>query len=104
MLEEAKCYFKKGIEKVGFVQHKSWGIGKIKSIDNLCVVVDFPSQTEEKKLGLAHSLIKKIIRIDLEDFDECLKKYSDVLKREKDIPKALKRAEDAIQPYLEFLE
>ena len=104
LLEEAKCYFKEGLEKVGFVQHKSWGIGKIKSIENSHVVVDFPSQTEEKKIGLAFTLINKIIRIDLEDFDDCLEKYSDVLKREAEIPNALKRAEDAIKPYLEFLE
>lgn len=104
LLEEAKIYFRNAFESIGFINHKTWGIGKISAIEDSTITVTFPSPVEKKIIGTSLSLINKIIKIDTPDFDSKLEKYKDVLKKENEIPNALKRAEEAIKPYLEYLE
>ena len=59
---------------------------------------------QQKKLGLTMSLQNKLIICEAAGFTETVEKYSEVMKYEHQIPSNLKRAEEEIQPYLEYLE
>ena len=81
-----------------------FGEGTVESFDGSILAVHFPKVDATKKLGLTMSLQNKLIICEAEGFTEAVEKYSDVMKYEHQIPSNLKRAEEELQPYLEYLE
>ena len=104
LLTEAREYFIKAFETIKTVKHKAFGEGTVESFDGSILAVYFPKVDATKKLGLTMSLQNKLIICEAEGFTEAVEKYSDVMKYEHQIPSNLKRAEEEIQPYLEYLE
>ena len=104
LLSEAREYFIKAFETIKTVKHKVFGEGTVESFDGSILAVHFPKVDATKKLGLTMSLQNKLIVCGAEGFAEAVEKYSDVMKYEHQIPSNLKRAEEEIQPYLEYLE
>ena len=104
LLTEAREYFIKAFETIKTVKHKMFGEGTVESFDGSILAVHFPKVDATKKLGLTMSLQNKLIICEAEGFTEAVEKYSDVMKYEHQIPSNLKRAEEELQPYLEYLE
>lgn len=104
LLTEAREYFIKAFENIKTVKHKVFGEGTVESFDGSILAVYFPKVDATKKLGLTMSLQNKLIVCEAEGFTEAVEKYSDVMKYEHQIPSNLKRAEEELQPYLEYLE
>lgn len=104
LLTESREYFIKVFETNKTVKHKVFGEGTVESFDGSILAVYFPKVDATKKLGLTLSLQNKLIICEAEGFTEAVEKYRDVMKYEHQIPSNLKRAEEEIQPYLEYLE
>ena len=104
LLSESREYFIKAFKTIKTVKHKVFGEGTVESFDGSILTVHFPKVDATKKFGLTMSLQNKLIVCEAEGFAEAVEKYSDVMKYEHQIPTNLKRAVEAIQPYLEYLE
>lgn len=104
LLDEANKYFSQMFSAVKTVSHRTFGEGTVQEFDGSIISVDFPKVGGVKKLSLYMSLLNGLITCNADGLTENLEKYREVLKREQQIPGNLKRAREAIEPYLEYLE
>ena len=102
--DEAMGYLKK-IYSIGTeIIHKKFGKGTIKSTTGNIFEVDFPEEGV-KKLGLAGSVANDIVTVDVEGYTDKVAEYKTIIKKsEGALTDAVKNAEKALEPYLEYLE
>ncbi len=104
LLNEAREYYSQLFESVKTVTHKTCGEGTVESCDGSILAIYFPKVDATKKLGLSTVLQNGLISCDAAGFADSVNKYREVMKNEHSIPNNLKRAMEAIEPYLEYLD
>lgn len=97
---DAESMLKKGTK----VRHKTYGEGFIKGYDDNRLNVMFPKIGQEKALGLSVALGNGIITIASPEFFVYMEKYEKILKSALDIPRRVKSAKDALEPYKDFVD
>lgn len=103
LLLEAKQYLQSVMGKGAGVLSKAFGPSTVMENNGEMVSIRI-SSGEIKKLGLSTAVAKKLLAVDSPDFAEQIVRYVSVLRREAMIPKAVMDAEQALEPYLEYLE
>ncbi len=104
LLAEAQEYLKNMLTEGVSLRHKAFGDGIIKSLVGSILEVEFPQRGETKKLGLIVSMTNRLLVFDETEIAETITKYIPVLQKERDIPERVKRAKEALEPYLDYLE
>ena len=84
------------------VEHNVYGVGKITHIDERRIEVSFPEK--DVKFGLAIAIANGILFVENADFEIKVKEYSDLLRKQDSISKALEYASRALEPYEEYLD
>ncbi len=103
-LAEAQEYLKNTLTEGQRIRHKTFGDGIIRGLAGSILEVEFPQRGETKKLGLFVSMTNRLIVFDETEITETIMKYIPVLQKERDIPERVKRAKEALEPYLDYLE
>ena len=104
LLDEAKEYITKTLEKGLTVKHRAFGEGVIEECTGTIIAVHFSKTDETKKLGLTVAIGNGLVSLPSEEMTQKIKEYIPVLNRETQIPGNLSRAVDELQPYLEYLD
>lgn len=104
LLDEAKEYITKTLVKGLTVRHRAFGEGVIEECTGTIVAVRFAKTNEIKKLGLTVAIGNGLVSLPSEEMTQKIKEYIPVLNRETQIPGNLARANDELQPYLEYLD
>lgn len=104
LLAEAQEYLKNTLTEGQRIRHKTFGDGIIRGLAGSILEVEFPQRGETKKLGLLVSMTNRLIVFDETEITETIMKYIPVLQKERDIPERVKRAKEALEPYLDYLE
>lgn len=102
-LAEARAYFAAVITMGMAVKHKVFGAGEIVAADGQRMTVSFPQRGETKEFDTMMSFAGGFLSADVEDMSEKTALYRDVINRERDIEKALLRAQAAFDEYKEYL-
>lgn len=103
-LNEAIEYIATTLKQGEKVTHKQHGEGIIVDCSNTTISIDFLRQESVKKLGLVILVANGLITFSSEEIKQKLELYLPILKREYEIPKALTRATEELQPYLEYID
>ena len=85
------------------VNHKSFGSGMIETVDDDSLVILFAQSGERKKFGLFSSLSGGFLKLDVPEIENYIAENAALMKAESSINYKLKRAEDALAPYREYL-
>ncbi len=104
MLEEAYSYLSSTFVCGMKVYHKTFGEGVVKSIQKTIMEIEFAKTGETKKLSLVVVVPNKFISFSDSTITEKIMEYLPVLKNENEIPNRVKRAEENLKPYSDFLE
>ena len=104
LLQEAKEYIADSLVEGLKINHKSFGDGVVKECNGTIITIYFSKIDETKKLGLSVAIGNGLITLPSEDMTRKIKEYIPVLSRETQIPANIKRANEELQPYLEYLE
>lgn len=102
-LEEAEKYVGEVYTVGKTIHHRAYGDGKITAIKDRTVTVNFGGEGE-KLLGLTLSVANGIISIDEEGYEDKMKTYRDLLKKDNSIRTGVSYAEKEFAPYSEYLE
>ncbi len=103
LLAEAQEYLKNTLTEGLMLRHKTFGDGVIKSLVGAILEVEFPQRGETKKLGLIVSMTNRLLVFDETEITEVIMKYIPVLQKERDIPEKVRRAQEALEPYMDYL-
>lgn len=103
LLDEARTYFGKAITSGAAVTHKMFGPVVVESISDGFVSLKIQKNGETKKFGLLNCIAGGFVKIDVPDFDEMLARYKAAMMSEYTLPQRLKSAQDALQPYEQYL-
>ncbi len=101
-LEEAVSYLSSVYIVGRKVEHMSYGVGEITAVNDKNVVIKF--EEGEKQFGLIHSVANGFLSIESEGYEEKIKIYRDLLKKENSINTNLIYAEKEFAPYSEYLD
>lgn len=104
LLEEGESYFNRVFSVNKTVRDKSHNEGIITKIDQYCVYVQFPQQTKPKAYLYMKSYLDKMLTTDDPDLEVMIEKYQEVMKIGTVLRSELKKAEEALIPYREYLE
>lgn len=104
LLAEAQEYLKNTLTEGLILRHKTFGDGRIKSLIGSILEVEFPQRGDTKKLGLIVSMTNRLLVFDETEIAEAIMQYIPVLQKERDIPEKVKRAQEALEPYRDYLE
>lgn len=104
MLEEAYSYLSSTFVCGMKVYHKTFDEGVVKSIQKTIMEIEFAKTGETKKLSLVVVVPNKFISFSDSTITEKIMEYLPVLKNENEIPNRVKRAEENLKPYSDFLE
>lgn len=104
LLAEAQEYLKNTLTEGLILRHKTFGDGRIKSLIGSILEVEFPQRGDTKKLGLIVSMTNRLLVFDETEIAEAIMQYIPVLQKERDIPEKVKRAQEALEPYMDYLE
>lgn len=104
LLAEAQGYTNEVLAKGSTVRHRTFGEGMVSAFRQMIISVFFPKLNETKHLGLAATIENGLIVLPTEEATAKLAAYIPILKKEKDLPKALAHAVEELQPYLEYLD
>jgi len=104
LLTETKTYFIHCFTPGTTVNHRYFGKGSVESCDGSFITIHFNKDNTTQKFGLFISLLNKLLLCDSVDITEKVDLYHDIMKREDQIPSALKKAKEELQPYLEYLD
>ena len=104
LLAEGLEYLSTTLKEGMSVWHKAFGEGVIKGVAGTVIEVEFPQKGETKKLGITVVVPNKFITFADPTVAEAIMKYIPVLQKENDIPNKVKRATEALEPYLDYLE
>lgn len=83
------------------ITHKKYGKGKVVSIDKDYISITFAKDTV--KISLPIGISNRLISVDKPEFDDSVKKYTDILKRYKAINDRFKTAGNILAQYEEYL-
>ena len=103
-LTEAKDFINTYIKNGDLIFHKTNGEGIIENVDGTFISVNFEKLCKTIKLSLTVAVSNGLLCLKTDELTDNLKEYIDILKRERDIPKALERAVEERKPYLEYLD
>ncbi len=104
LLIEAQEYLKNTLTEGQRIRHKTFGEGIIRGLVGSILEVEFSQRGETKKLGLIVSMTNRLLVFGETEIAETIMKYIPVLQKERDIPEKVKRAKEALEPYLDYLE
>ncbi|MBQ7645662.1 MAG: hypothetical protein IJS94_00185 [Clostridia bacterium] len=102
-LKEAVSYVKSSLTKGMPVKHRFSGEGVVDCCDGFFVSVYLTKKNESVSFELVRALESRFLSISSEEVEQKIKSYIPYLKQGNDIQKKLKSAEDALQPYIDYL-
>lgn len=103
-LDVARIYFTNAITSGATVTHKMFGPVDVEGISNGFVVLKLHKNGEVKRFGLLNCIAGGFIKVDIPDFDACVAKHKTVMMSEYTLAQRLKSAQDALQPYEQYLD
>ena len=101
-LNQVRAFLDEALKPGTNVKHKLYGAGTVAGNDRQYLTIDFP-QAGRKKLALKACVINALISVDDQDIQNRILESRKALSREDQIPNAVKRAENALAPYLNDL-
>ena len=102
-LEEAEQYIGDVYTVGTSIHHRSYGDGEIIAVKDKTITVNFES-AGEKVLGVTVSVANGIISTDAEGYEDRMKTYRELLKKDNSIRTGVSYAEKEFAPYSEYLE
>ena len=103
LLDEARKYFGKAIMSGATVTHKTLGPMEVESIADGFVTLKRQQNGELRRFGLLHCIASGFVVIDVPDFDAMVAKYKNAMTGEYTLPQRLIGAQNALQPYEDYL-
>jgi hypothetical protein len=103
-LVEARSYFASTITAGMIVKHKAFGEGRIVTVDDQYLVVEFPQQGKMKKFPTMKSFAGGFLTANIPGLSEKAAQFRDVIDGEWKIKHALNQAQIRANEYREYLE
>jgi hypothetical protein len=104
LLSEARAYLMTVMGEGSMVVSKAFGAGTILDNTGTVVNVQVASSGETKRFGLVMSVVNGLLLVEEPAYKEKIKQYVPILRRESSIEKAVREAQKALEPYIEYLQ